>query len=74
MTKFHSDWKEVLRDFLPPGEAALLVKDLRAAGWIVVRHDAIRLAQAHASADVGLDGALRADNDNVPIDKICESA
>ena len=24
---------------------------LKAAGWIVVKHDAIRLAQAHARAD-----------------------
>lgn len=28
------------------GEEAIAA--LRAAGWIVVRHDAIRLAQAHA--------------------------
>lgn len=31
--------------------AAAVVSDLRAAGFIIVRHDAIRLAQAHARAD-----------------------
>lgn len=29
------------------------VAALKAAGWIVVRHDAIRLAQAHAREEVG---------------------
>lgn len=28
--------------------ASGLIEALRAAGWIIVRHDAIRLAQAHA--------------------------
>lgn len=31
--------------------AASLLEDLRRNGWIVVRHDAIRLAQAHARAE-----------------------
>ena len=38
-----------------PALAAQCVAALRADGWIIVRHDAIRLAQAHA----------RADNDNL---------
>lgn len=32
--------------------AAAVLDDLRVNGWIVVRHDAIKLAQAHARADV----------------------
>lgn len=35
-------------------------RNLRAGGWIIVRHDAIRLAQAHAAADA----KYVADNDN----------
>lgn len=31
--------------------AAAVLDDLRANGWIVVRHDAIKLAQAHARAE-----------------------
>lgn len=51
MTTYRSDWREVVRDFLAPAEAELFIKDLRAAGFIIVRHDSIRLAQAHARAD-----------------------
>lgn len=40
---------------------AKAVADLRAAGWIIVRDDAIRLAQIAARYE--------ADNDNVPIAK-----
>jgi hypothetical protein len=35
-----------------PALAVQCVSALRAAGWIVVRDDAIRLAQAHARADI----------------------
>lgn len=45
---------------------AKAIADLRAAGWIVVRDDAIRLAQIAARYE--------ADNDNVPIAKIGENA
>ena len=31
--------------------ARTVMSALKEAGWIVVRHDAIRLAQAHAQAD-----------------------
>jgi hypothetical protein len=32
---------------------------LKRAGWIVVRHDAIRLAQAHARAEVNDNNCVR---------------
>lgn len=32
-------------------DAVSVLAALKAAGWIVVRHDAIRLAQAHARQD-----------------------
>lgn len=35
-----------------PALAVQCVAALRAAGWIIVREDAIRLAQAHARADI----------------------
>jgi hypothetical protein len=37
-----------------------VIAALRDAGWIIVRHDAIKLAQAHARDE------RRADNDNRP--------
>lgn len=39
-------------------QTSAIIDDLRAAGYIIVRHDAIRLAQAHA--------AWEAANDNAP--------
>lgn len=42
-----------------PALAVQCVSALRAAGWIIVRHDAIRLAQREAVA------AYREDNDNM---------
>jgi len=41
-------------------DSIAVIDDLRAGGWIIVRHDAIRLAQAHAAADA----KYVADNDN----------
>ncbi|WP_181168644.1 hypothetical protein [Mesorhizobium sp. B2-5-6] len=35
-----------------PALAVQLVAALRAAGWIIVRNDAIKLAQAHAREEV----------------------
>jgi len=32
-------------------QADAIIAHLRASGWIIVRHDAIRLAQAHARAE-----------------------
>lgn len=46
---------EVLRPHCLEHGAQAAIDALRESGWIIVRHDAIRLAQAHA----------RADNDNV---------
>jgi len=33
------------------GDAVAVIAALKDAGWIIVRHDAIRLAQAHARDD-----------------------
>lgn len=47
---------DVLTDYLRDDDARQLIDDLRAAGYIIVRHDAIRLAQAAARYE--------AENDN----------
>lgn len=47
-TKIHFD---VLAETIGVPLAKDAVRELRAAGFIIVRHDAIRLAQAHARAD-----------------------
>lgn len=44
---------QVIAERTGQAEAAEIVNDLRAAGYIIVRHDAIKLAQAHARADNG---------------------
>lgn len=40
--------QQIIADRTGTLEAAAILSDLRAAGWMVVRHDAIKLAQAHA--------------------------
>lgn len=49
---------DVIEEYLDSTDSHQLVAKLRDAGWILVRHDAIKLAQAHARDE------LRADNDN----------
>lgn len=39
--------KQVIAERIGDHEAAACIALLKEAGWIVVRHDAIRLAQAH---------------------------
>lgn len=56
MIRFPSRPEDVLAAHCREHGAAAAIADLRGAGYIIVRHDAIRLAQAHA----------RADNDNEP--------
>lgn len=60
MTRYLSSPTEILTTELrgccngyvgAPALAVQLVSALRVAGWIVVRDDAIRLAQAHARSD-----------------------
>ena len=58
MTKSRSEPTDII--------GANAIADLRVAGWIIVRDDAIRLAQIAARYE--------ADNDNVPIAKIGENA
>lgn len=41
--------RSTLAEVYGPVMADEILTALRAAGWIVVRHDAIRLAQAHAA-------------------------
>jgi hypothetical protein len=42
---------EVLATAFGADTAFTIIAHLRASGWIIVRHDAIRLAQAHARAE-----------------------
>lgn len=43
--------KQVIAERIGEHQAAACIDLLKEAGWIVVRHDAIRLAQAHALND-----------------------
>lgn len=40
--------RTALAEVYGPIQADSILASLKAAGWIIVRHDAIRLAQAHA--------------------------
>lgn len=52
---------EIIAERIGAHEAAAVMALLKETGWIVVRHDAIRLAQAHAV------------NDNWPIKQAMQS-
>ena len=42
---------ETIAERIGDHEAAACIALLKEAGWIIVRHDAIKLAQAHAAND-----------------------
>lgn len=52
--------KQVIAERIGEHEAAACIALLKEAGWIVVRHDAIRLAQLHAANDNWLSGDMTA--------------
>lgn len=51
MTKYHSSWRDVFLAHMAPADAQVLIAALRAAGYMVVRDDAIRSAQTAAAAN-----------------------
>lgn len=51
---------EIIAERIGAHEAKAVIDLLRESGWLIFRHDAIRLAQAHAANDNWLSGDMTA--------------